>query len=616
MSEAVTQDRTDFGAFQDALHSLGCKVHGRSVTCPWHEDKSPSASILEGDEGAWRVWCHVCGRGGDVWDLRATLGGVPVESLLREAGKGSPAATRSDSRKPAPAKPEEKPPTRYASYEEMSRAYSNATAYPYMIPGVDEPRMIVYRYEKHGGGKGFAQVHHDGKSWLNRAPEAPRPIYRIPDIRDKPAVVVVEGEKCAEIFWSMGIPTTTSPCGGGNASKADWSPLKGKRICIWPDHDEKGAKYAEDVSALLRDAGVADIRIVALDRLALPVKGDIEQFLEALGDITAALKKAAVLEVLKAAPSTGASRAVAESMEDIIGGRLRTVALPWPMLNDMTKMLMPGAVSVVAGTPGAAKSFFTLSAIIGVHRLGESFAMMQLEETPAYWLQRLLAILEGNGSLTDLDWIQANAESARAANRRQSATIDALGSRLWVNQMATYKQVGDWIEARCQAGVRVLLVDPISVADPGKEKMWDADRNMMLRAKQAAGEHGASIIFVSHPKAGPLNRIPSLDSIAGGQAIPRLASTVLWIEPRDEQEVDVVTMSHGTVPCMVNRCMRVLKARNSRGTGLSISYRFDGSRLEWVECGIVSDKDKPDKEPPPKRPARMSTKPNDKESLF
>jgi hypothetical protein len=186
-----------------------------------------------------------------------------------------------------------------------------------------------------------------------------------------------------------------------------------------------------------------------------------------------------------------------------------------------------------------------------------------------------------------------------------------------------YSDVGDWIEARCKAGVRVLFVDPVSIADAGRDDAWVADRRLMLRAKEAAGEHGASVVLVSHPKAGQAGRIPALDGIAGGQAIPRLASTVLWLAtPKDAHDEDappipVCTLAHGTIPLRCNRIVHVLKARNGKGSGLKVGMLFDAQSFDFVEQGIAVSQSRPSRRGDAGgRARRMASTPDDSEDQF
>ena len=93
----------------------------------------------------------------------------------------------------------------------------------------------------------------------------PRPLYRLPDLLADPAqpVLVVEGEKAADAAAGLypGAAVTTSSQGAGNAKHSDWHPVEGRTVIIWPDHDEPGTAYAEEVSQLCETAGAARVHV-------------------------------------------------------------------------------------------------------------------------------------------------------------------------------------------------------------------------------------------------------------------------------------------------------------------------------------------------------------------
>jgi putative DNA primase/helicase len=82
--------------------------------------------------------------------------------------------------------------------------------------------------------------------WHWKAVPAPRPLYGLDQIAAKPdaPIVLCEGDVDAAARVFLNAVVTTSPDGAGAASKADWRPLAGRRVMIWPDADEPGAKYA------------------------------------------------------------------------------------------------------------------------------------------------------------------------------------------------------------------------------------------------------------------------------------------------------------------------------------------------------------------------------------
>lgn len=96
-----------------------------------------------------------------------------------------------------------------------------------------------------------------------RMPE-PRPLYNLPAITASDAVVLVEGEKCADALMQLGIVATTAMGGAATAiDKTDWTPLAGKTVAVWPDHDDAGARYADAVIPKLIHIG-AKVREVTV----------------------------------------------------------------------------------------------------------------------------------------------------------------------------------------------------------------------------------------------------------------------------------------------------------------------------------------------------------------
>lgn len=115
----------------------------------------------------------------------------------------------------------------------------------------------VTRYDPPDGGKEFLPWDAERKRYGN--PDI-RPLYNIPGILKASEVVFTEGEKAAEALISRGI-AATCVMGGCNSplDRTDLSPLKGKRVTIWPDADEPGRKFAANVAAVLHDSEVTII---------------------------------------------------------------------------------------------------------------------------------------------------------------------------------------------------------------------------------------------------------------------------------------------------------------------------------------------------------------------
>lgn len=115
-----------------------------------------------------------------------------------------------------------------------------------------------------------------------------KPLYRLHDLAARPAepVIVCEGEWCADALAKMGVLVTTSGA-ADSAGKVDWRPLAGRSVTIWPDNDEAGQHYAVAAADALRALN-CEVRVVDVDALTLPPKGDAVDWLASHPAATAA----------------------------------------------------------------------------------------------------------------------------------------------------------------------------------------------------------------------------------------------------------------------------------------------------------------------------------------
>jgi hypothetical protein len=138
------------------------------------------------------------------------------------------------------------------------------------------------------GSKWIRPMHRKGVGYVAGEPPAPaegKPLYGLDWSAANPnaPIFIVEGEKAADALHKLGIVAMTS---GGccSADAADWRPLHGRRVIVWPDNDEPGAKYAHTVIAKLDDARLLAREVVE----ALPEHGDAFEWLAEHPDATAA----------------------------------------------------------------------------------------------------------------------------------------------------------------------------------------------------------------------------------------------------------------------------------------------------------------------------------------
>ena len=124
------------------------------------------------------------------------------------------------------------------------------------------PDFIVCRFP----GKKIRPLWWDGSQWLWKAPPAPRPLYNLVALQQRPnaPVLIVEGEKTADAAAKL-FPSAiaiTWPSGCKAIDKADWSPLIGRNCTLWPDADAPGIQAMDKLQGKLLKLGAAQVRII------------------------------------------------------------------------------------------------------------------------------------------------------------------------------------------------------------------------------------------------------------------------------------------------------------------------------------------------------------------
>ena len=108
----------------------------------------------------------------------------------------------------------------------------------------------------------------DRTGWHFKRPGLPMPLYGLDRLAVRPeaTVLVVEGEKTADRAARMfpNFVAITSQGGSGAADQADWTPLEGRTVAVWPDQDAAGRSYGHDVAQQVTKAGATSVGLVAM----------------------------------------------------------------------------------------------------------------------------------------------------------------------------------------------------------------------------------------------------------------------------------------------------------------------------------------------------------------
>lgn len=231
--------------------------------CPFHEDTTSSLKV-NAKKNVYK--CFACGAGGDSIDFLMRMGRTFHEACAEINGGYLPETSSPEQRQAKQATPAPN------SWKPVTPAPNEATEFRHYRHGIasrswayrDQDGNVlgyVCRFDLADGSKEvlpyvFAT---DGKrsEWRWMGFQKPRPLYNLHLIHQNPTatILICEGEKTADAIQSQLNPEKTVAVtwiGGANGiENADWSPVHGRRIIYWPDHDEPGHKAMLEINKKL-----------------------------------------------------------------------------------------------------------------------------------------------------------------------------------------------------------------------------------------------------------------------------------------------------------------------------------------------------------------------------
>lgn len=301
---------------------------------------------------------------------------------------------------------------------------------------------------------------------------------------------IVEGEKCADAlnaaFEQWGVQSEHTALTSGSASsadKADWLPLEGRNVTLWPDNDASGLKYTAAVTNTLEALGCV-VDCIAVDELGLGDGEDCVEWLEA--NPTAAIADLLALPRQQPAPPDNEMRIIC--MSDV---EIKPINWLWE------KRIACGKLTVIAGDAGLGKSQLTANFAATV-----SYGLMWPEDGLPNCLQGNVVFLSAEDDAADtikprliaagadvskchiIEAIRTKTEDGRESERSfdLSRDVERLGMALG--------QIGN---------VRLVIIDPITAYLGDTDSHNNAEiRGVLAPLSAMAAKHEAAILLITH----------------------------------------------------------------------------------------------------------------------
>lgn len=354
------------------------------------------------------------------------------------------------------------------------------------------PLGIVARYDGPDGKEIIPFFKHDGGKWASGAAPVPRPLYGLDELPGFTGdILIVEGEKAADAAQRLAANAValTWPGGSNAVKKADWSPMRGKNVVVWPDADEPGLKAARDVAAMCRAVGAASVRVLT------PPAGKPRGW-----DAADAVQEGWTRETF-AEWLDEPEQPAAKETDPYLSGIFTAAALLGMVLPELVwavKGLLAMGLAILAGGPKLGKSWLVTLICLGIGRGGLVLGHFTAERGKVL----CLALEDSRRRLQD---------RIRALCQLEPDLTEGLGN---VDFQTTWPRVDEgglekletYIKENVSKGLKLVVLDTLAKIGPKSKpkglNAYEADSLAMGQIKSIADKYSICVLVVTHMSKG------------------------------------------------------------------------------------------------------------------
>jgi putative DNA primase/helicase len=415
-----------------------------------HGEKGESLSV-NSETGAWSDFAGPKGNGGaDLISLYAAKESLSQSKAALELRGGERVERtngsgrhRAGAEAPQEAQPSVLPPPAPVDAADPAAHYAHGqhvACWRYWLADSSGIAFLIARYNVRDG-KVFAQWTWNGHKWIGKSYPKPRPLYRLRELLALPGlpVLLVEGEKAADAAASRLIThvVVTWPGGGNAVNYADWSPLAGRSVVLWPDADDPGIETMWAVVEQLTKLNCVLSRVVPIER---PRAWDVANAVEDGEDIDRLVADAVPIEAAQSKSAKRMTRAQPQRASGVVvsqDGELETEESAFATW-DALKLDRIGG-----GAPFATMANVQIIALLHKKYRGriywDTFRMRKMvveENAEREWT--------AEDTLHMLQWIQHGLKLPKVTKTHIHDGVDAAAMRNKRNSLTTWLETLEW----------------------------------------------------------------------------------------------------------------------------------------------------------------------------
>jgi hypothetical protein len=447
------------------------KKNGRGwvARCPAHEDRDPSLSINEGNDGRVLLKCHA----GCSTDAVVAALGLTLSDLFEKRRDGG-----------------------------IIRRFKI----------VDRNGTLIARHRREDLPNGDKDMGWEsgGRQSLNGIGVENLPLYGLPELLEAPAgslVYVCEGETDTQALLDIGILAVGTVTGASSVPCGDsLAPLRDYDVVLWPDNDQPGRDHMNKIAATLNINGKPPRW---LEWPPAPKGGGAADWVKTGGaadDLASLIRPWTSPQVPLAVVETPVSWNLISSTD------LAGMVLPeqkWAVPG-----IVPEGVLLVAGKPKFGKSWWVFDLCTAIATGGKAWGRIAVERGEVLYItyeDSYRRLQDRQQRLAGHDRGVPGLDFVTDCPRSDQGGIDL---------------VLDWVQKHPRA--RLIVIDPLEYWRPQedtKKQLYRQDYDSLRPIVEAARSLGISVIVVHHCNKMP-NPDDPFDAISGTTGLQGVADAI------------------------------------------------------------------------------------------
>jgi predicted ATP-dependent serine protease len=279
-------------------------------------------------------------------------------------------------------------------------------------------------------------------------------------------------------------------------------------------------------------------------------------------------------------------------------GMQKPISVPWQGTNKLMGGLKPGELTILAGSPGSAKSYFALSICLAAFGAGVTWKYMPLEGDDCEALRRLVGIKLNNWAFVDSAEDQDNMEQFK----NNFHEWDSIAEHLCENPRTPieglygkmvpeipWAMVKDWVMQEAHE-TKLIVIDPISLIDFASERspQWKGEQDFIKDISGQITGTNCHVLLVCHfaKRAGRID--DDMDDVQGSSGFVRFAHNVILLRGHEEKETEAFVPGGYRAPVFHKRTLYIAKTRNGKGSGHKIAFNFNERGPVLDELGVFA----------------------------